>query len=218
MDGELIFTSLAAADLVSDSSWWDIYNEAFPSTERESPKVILRSLEMDVGVAFAARSKDETIAIATTHLLKNPPAVFLVYLATTKKFRGQGCGGELLEYTWKTGYEKLSACNFKALGFVAEVDAPDESGDMEEKYVRERRIGFFARHGVELLPRSYIQPAVDGITTVPMQLIFRPAEGYGPPDSVLADTLVRAIYFEKYQGVNGIARESLISLLQVVNH
>ena len=212
MEPELVFTSLTASDLVSDSTWWEIYNEAFPSTEREPPQVILSSLETGVGVAFAARFKAETIAIATTHLLKHPPVVFLVYLATTKKFRGRGCGGELLEYSWKTGSQKLAGCDSKALGLVAEVDAPDESDDKDEKQVRERRIAFFARHGVELLPRSYMQPAVDGITTVPMRLIFRPAEGYGPPDLAFTDMLVHAIYFEKYHAINGITSESLISL------
>jgi hypothetical protein len=218
MDDKLIFTSLAATDLVRDSSWWEIYNDSFPSSEREPPQVIVNSLETGAGMAASARLNDETIAIATTHLLKNPPAIFLVYLATTKKLRGRGCGGELLEYAWQTGHQRLSDNGYNATGLVAEVDAPDESDDAEEKHFRERRIAFFARHGVELLQRSYVQPAVDGITTVPMRLIFRPAEGYAPPDSAFTDSLVRAIYFEKYHAVNGVAKESLISLFGAVNH
>jgi len=218
MDAKIVFTTLTAADLLSDSSWWGIYDDSFPSAEREPPQVILKSLEMGAGMAVAARSNDHTIAIATTHLLKNPPAVFLVYLATTRKLRGRGCGGELLEYAWKTGSQKLSNEGYQATGLIAEVDSPDESDDAEEKHFRERRIAFFARHGVELLSRSYVQPPVDGITTVPMRLIFRPAEGYGTPDSPFTDSLVRAIYFEKYHAVNGIAEESLISLFEAVSH
>ena len=215
MDGKLVFISLTAADLLSDNSWWEIYNEAFPLTEREPPQVIVRSLEIG-GQTFAARSGGETIAIATTHLLKDPPAVFLVYLATKKGLRGRGCGGELLEYAWKTGRQKLSEHGSPATGLVAVVDAPDQSDDTEEKHVRERRIAFFARHGAELLPRAYTQPAVDGTTTVPMRLVFRPAEGFERPDSTFTDALVRAIYFEKYHAANGIAKEPLISLLGAV--
>ena len=218
MNGKLVFISLTAADLLSDSSWWEIYNEAFPVTEREPPQVIVRSLDIGVGQAFSARSGDETIAIATTHLLKDPPAVFLVYLATKKGLRGRGCGGELLEYAWKTGSQKLSEHGSPATGLVAEVDAPEQCNDAEEKHMRERRIAFFARHGVALLPRAYTQPAVDGITTVPMRLIFRPAEGFKHPDSTFTDALVRAIYLEKYHAANGIAKEPLISLLGAVNY
>jgi len=213
MEAKLFFTSLTASDLSSDGSWWEIYNEAFPLTEREPPPVIVSSLEMGVGQAFAARSNGKTIAIATTHLLKNPPAVFLVYLATKKGLRGRGSGGQLLEYAWKSGCQKLSEHGFPVTGLVAEVDAPDQSDDSEEKHVRERRIAFFARHGTELLARAYTQPAVDGTTTVPMRLVFRPAEGFESPDSTFTDALVRAIYLEKYHAANGIAKESLISLL-----
>jgi len=218
MDGKLIFTSLTAADLLRDSSWWEIYKEAFPLTEREPPEVIVNSLEMGVGQAFAARSDGETIAIATTHLLKDPPAVFLVYLATKKGLRGRGCGGVLLEHAWKTGRQELSEHGSPATGLVAEVDAPEQSDDRQEKHERERRIAFFARHGAELLPRAYTQPAVDGTTTVPMRLVFRPAEGFERSDSTFTETLVRAIYLEKYHGANGIAKEPLISLLGAVNY
>jgi GNAT superfamily N-acetyltransferase len=214
MDGKLVFTSLTASDLLSDRSWWEIYDDAFPANEREPPNVIVKSLEMGAGQAFAARVNDETIAIATTHLLKDPPAVFLIYLATMKGLRGRGCGGELLEYAWKTGRQTLFAQGLQATGFVAEVDAPNESDNIDERRVRERRIAFFARHGAELSPRAYTQPAVDGTHTVPMRLVFRPAEEPDNPDSLFTDALVRAIYFEKYHAANGIARESLVSLLE----
>jgi hypothetical protein len=213
MDDKLVFTSLTALDLLSDGPWWEIYNEAFPPNEREPSQVIVSTLETGMGQAFAARSNGETIAIATTHLLKNPPAVFLVYLATKKGLRGRGCGGELLEQAWKSGCQTLSERGLPVTGLVAEVDAPDECDDTEEKHVRERRIAFFARHGAELLSREYTQPAVDGRTTVPMRLVFRPAQDFEVSDSTFTDALVRAIYLEKYHAANGIAKESLTSLL-----
>jgi len=218
MDRKPVFSSLTAANLLSDGSWWEIYNEAFPLTEREPPNVIVNIIEKGMGQAFVARSNGETIAIASTHLLKQPPAVFLVYLATKKGLRGQGCGGELLEYAWHTGRRELLDHGYSATGLVAEVDAPDQSYDAQERHVRERRMAFFARHGAEALPQIYTQPAVDGTTTVPMRLLFRPAEGPGLPDSTFTDALVRAIYLEKYHAANGISEESLISLLGAANH
>jgi hypothetical protein len=218
MDRQLVISILTAENLLSDSSWWEIYNEAFPLTEREPPQVIVNSIEKGLGQAFIARSNGETIGIATTHLLKNPPTVFLVYLATKRGLRGQGCGGELLEYSWETGCKELSDHGYHASGLVAEVDAPDQSDNSEEKHVRVRRIAFFARHGFQTLPQAYTQPAVDGTTTVPMQLIFRPAKAFERPDSTFTDGLVRAIYLEKYHAANGISEESLMSLLGAANH
>jgi GNAT superfamily N-acetyltransferase len=217
MNDNPVFTSLTAEELLRDSSWWEIYEEAFPLTEREPSQVIVNSLVMGVGLAVAVRANDSTIAIATTQLLKDPPAIFLVYLATTKNLRGRGCGGELLEYAWKTGRRTLSDSGYSTIGLVAEVDAPDQSDSMEEKRIRERRIAFFSRHGAKLLPYSYTQPAVDGVNTVPMSLVFRPADGHEQPDSAFTDALVRAIYFEKYHAVNGISKDSLTSLLGAVN-
>jgi len=95
MDGKLVFISLTAANLLSDSSWWEIYDEAFPHTEREPPQVIIRSLEMDVGQAFAARSGGETIAIATTHLrLLRPENSTTLLQDTTQIYSTYDCFSE----------------------------------------------------------------------------------------------------------------------------
>jgi hypothetical protein len=74
-------------------------------------------------------------------------------------------------------------------------------------------MSFFRRHGLKLLPDPYKQPPVDGIASVAMSLMFRPADGQSEPDSELVRALVRAIYFEKYHAINGISRDSLNSLL-----
>lgn len=213
MDEELTFDCLTAEGLACDGTWAGIYNESFPSSEREPLRVIGESVRRGVGMALRARAGGETVAVATTHLLNDPPAVFLVYLATAGGLRGRGRGGALLEYAWRAGAERLAARGARALGMVWEVDATGGSRDAEELRVRARRVAFFGRHGGELLPRPYVQPPVDGIAPVPMSLMFRPAEGRGLPDAELTEALVRAIYLEKYRAVNGIPEESLESLL-----
>lgn len=209
---KVVFNCLSAEELVRDNAWWEIYDEAFPASERESSQVILNSLEHNVGLALRAKTGDRTIGIATAHLLRDPPAVFLVYLATDRNMRGRGCGSELLEYTWHSGIQKLSQAGLSATGLVLEVDSPDVIDDAEEKHLRERRIAFFGRHGCKLLPDRYIQPPVDGSTLVPMRLMFRAAEDshYQPE----IKRLVRSLYFEKYNAINGIPGEILENLLQ----
>lgn len=214
MDQKLIFNSLTPAELKANDSWWEIYDTAFPSAEREPRAVILDSLKTGVGLALSVHSRDETIAIATLHLLKNPAAVFLVYLATTRNLRGLGLGSALLEYTWKTGVKKLSESDRQAIALIAEVDSPEESVDIEERHLRQRRIAFFQRQGLKLLPHPYTQPPVDGKTNVPMRLMFRGAAECPEPDTMLTEQLIRAIYFEKYHTINGIPKEALTRLLQ----
>lgn len=217
MDENLAFDSLSSTELMRDSAWWEIYNEAFPLSERESPQVILNSVQREVGLALRARIEDRTIAIATTQLLKDPPAVFLVYLATDRNMRGRGCGGDLFEYAWQSGSQKLSEAGLDAIGLVLEADSPNEIEDAEEKHLRERRIAFFGRHGCKLLPVKYTQPPVDGSTLVPMRLMFRAAGNYPEPEIFLTKRLVRSIYIEKYNAVNGISIKTLEDLLQETN-
>lgn len=216
-DEKLAFNSLSSTELMRDDAWWEIYNEAFPLSEREPPQVILNSVQREVGLALRARVGDRTIAIATTHLLKDPPAVFLIYLATDRNLRGRGAGGDLFEYAWQSGREKLSDGGLDPIGLVLEADSPDETTDAEEKHLRERRVAFFGRHRCKLLPVEYIQPPVDGSTLVRMRLMFRPAENYPEPEFFLTKRLVRSIYIEKYNAVNGISIKTLENLLQETN-
>jgi len=201
---------MTAKQLRGDEIWWRIYNDSFPPSEREPPDVILKSVLRGVGMAFRARRRGVTYGLATTHLLKDPAAVFLVYLAVAREERNQGAGGELLQGAWEHAAVRLRAQGLRPLGLVWEVDLPQPAaGDAD---VRQRRIAFFQRHGGQLLERPYLQPPVDGIAPVPMRLMFRLAEGEGTPTPETVKALVRAIYFDKYGAINGIDRSILEEL------
>jgi GNAT superfamily N-acetyltransferase len=100
---------MSAEELCCDETWWRIYKDSFPASEREPPEVILKSLLHGVGMAFRACRKGVTSGLATTHLLKDPAAVFLVYLAVARGERSQGIGGELLRSAWEAGAERFRA-------------------------------------------------------------------------------------------------------------
>ncbi len=210
----ILFEYPSPEALAGDRSWWEIYDEAFPANEREPRHVILNSLRKRVGVAVQARQGEQTIGLATVHLLRKPAAVFLVYLAIARHLRGRSLGGLLLEHAWQIGASRLSEQGLTAIGLVWEVDitALAETGDEEHK--RERRIAFFHRQGGYILPRPYSQPPVHGIAPVPMRLMYRPAKGTGLPDPAATEALAQAIYFEKYGAVNGVTTETLDRLLK----
>ncbi|HWR51806.1 MAG TPA: hypothetical protein VN428_11905, partial [Bryobacteraceae bacterium] len=190
---DIQFESAGIAELSRDPEWWDIYEHSFPPEEREPPRVILDSVASGAGLAFRARRGGATAAIATTHLLHRPPAVFLVYLAVESGRRNTGTGGKLLEYTWSASAEKLRERGIHPLGLVWEVDPPGSGAFPASDGLRQRRISFFETHGGILLCRPYLQPPVNGPESVPMRLMFRPAGG-SMPDAATIEGLVRGIY------------------------
>lgn len=206
-----VIESIAAEELRVDEAWWRIYDDSFPPHEREPRDVILESVLRRVGMAIRARRDGVTSGLATTHLLKDPAAVFLVYLAVARTERNRGLGAELLEGAWKAGADRLRTEGLQPLGLVWEVDPPQVAAGAEAGE-RQRRIAFFQRRGGKLLQRSYVQPPVDGIAAVPMRLMLRPTEGEEPPKETV-DALVREMYFEKYGAINGIDRSILEGLL-----
>jgi hypothetical protein len=202
---------ITAEELRVDTTWWEIYEESFPSSEREPPEVILESALGGVGMVFRARQGAMTLGLATIHILKNPPAVFLVYLAVSKKERSQGIGAELFDLSWQSGSGRLREQHLEPCGMVWEIDPP-QAGDGAAS-APQRRIEFFQKHGGQLLDYRYVQPPVDGIASVPMLLMFRPGKGRGTPNSTTVDAIVRAIYFEKYGAINRIDGSILEDLL-----
>lgn len=207
-------------ELEGDDHWWEIYRDSFPANEREPASAILDALRRQTGIAFRACIGRVTAGIATTHLLLNPPAVFLVYLAIDQARRGAGLGGALLEYAWTVSRARLRERGLNPFGMIWEVDSPDLVDDPDEETSRERRISFFRRHGGVPVQQPYVQPPVDGKDPVPMQLMLRPREqapdGAAPdqtPDQTMTNALVRAMYFEKYGAVNGIPASILTNLL-----
>jgi hypothetical protein len=117
-----------------------------------------------------------------------------------------GVGRELFEGAWRISAERIAASGERPLGYLWEVEPAhaDRAGD-----ACQRRVEFFERQGGCVLSRAYRQPPVDGVTVVPMWLMYRPAAASA---AVHVDELVRAMYAEKYGPVNGIDVDGSLEL------
>ena len=208
----VVFDTPSADDLARDDAWWSIYHESFPSSEREPHEVILRSVEKGIGRAIRAREDGQVVGLATIHLLRDPEAVFLVYLAVEARRRGCGVGRQLFEEASAIG----AAARRASSGTVWEVDIPSRGESPAEVLRRERRIRFFERCGGYVLPTLFQQPPVDGIAPVPMHLMYRTEHGRELPKPDEVRRLVRALYFEKYGEANHISSETLTTLLTAI--
>lgn len=211
---DVTFDSPSADALAADPAFWRIYDSSFPANEREPQSVILESLRLGTGPVVRARHGETTAGLVIAHLLREPPVIFVVYLAVDPEFRSHGIGPALFEKIWSVGNQRSSELGREAAGMVWEVDIPERAASEKELQRRRGRIAFFGRLGGHLLPVPYYQPPVDGIDPVPMHLMFRPAPGGTLPDSAGCAALIRAIYFEKYHRANGIPRALLQDLLR----
>lgn len=210
----LIFDRASAAELRDDASFWRIYDDAFPADEKEPRTVILRTLSEMKGAVVRARNRSEddddlrTVGFAVVHDIPSLRARFLVYLAVARSTRGQGIGARLLR--------EIQALPLPGHGgygsgtcTLVEVDNPDGIGDERERERRTARIVFFEKSGFRIIVRNYLQPPLgEGKRPVSMFLMAAGSPG--------AETgkIVRAIYAEKYGGMNGVPHQVLDDLLE----
>jgi GNAT superfamily N-acetyltransferase len=208
---DLEFDAPSADTAGADRELWSLYAESMPAEEREPRRVIVASVAAGDAVLTRARQPAGTIGFAVTHLLKQPPAAFLVYLAVARQARGGGIGSRLFEYAWSTAERAAAERGYELLGVTWEIDDPDRAPNAAEREHRVTRRNFFARLGGAPLAVAYLQPPVNGPVPVPMRLMWRGKAGQPSPD---VRALVRAIYFEKYGAANGVRTETLERLLE----
>lgn len=144
---DLVFDSPSADTLAADGALWQLYDSAFPSTEREPRTVILETLRRGDGVVVRARHDSNSVGLALAHLLRRPPVLFIVYLAVVPELRSRHIGAALFEQLWAAGSKIYSERGTEAEGIVWEVDIPERATSEQGLQQSRRRMAFFARLG-----------------------------------------------------------------------
>ena len=106
-------------------------------------------------------------------------AAFVEHFVIYDEHRGKGCGGEAID------------CVCRKFGkVVLEVEKPEDE-------IKRRRIAFYRRHGFEINPRPYEQPAYRADSgRIPMHLMSYPA--LAADFDGLVGELYEAVYHETY--------------------
>lgn len=201
------------AALRDDAGFWQLYANSFAGAEREPAEVILRSIEQGPGFTLRALTDGRTVGLATGHVLEEPSATFLVYLAVDPAWRSRHLGRALFDAADQSGAARLIERGRVTSGIAWEIDDPSACVSPNERNVRQGRLRFFEKLGGRILETPYLQPPVDGHTLVPMRLMFRPAVGQDLPTGAAIEKLIRAIYFEKYHAINKIPSSMLERLV-----
>jgi len=175
-----------------------IYEESFPSGEREPVTLLLQAISAGLLDCHVVRQGSRLVALAVLLRLRGARAEFLEYLAVAPEVRGEGFGGHLLEHL--IAQLGTSAHASGPLGIIFEVDPPD-AAEADEQTLRLRRIEFYQRHGSSLVDcaHEYRAPNLGSAGTLPYELMWLPGpDGPALLEGPLLRDCVGALLTEGY--------------------
>ena len=112
-----------------------LLKSAFPKKE-QTPMFLLLLGALRKNTHFTA-FYDEGKFVGLLYTIENDRYCFILYLAVNPEMRSCGIGGEILDYAYAQAGDKIIVLNVEPL---------DSAADNHEQ--RERRIAFYARHGI----------------------------------------------------------------------
>ncbi|GEM_PF-7238 len=197
---ELVFSELSALGDAQRERVHAIYLDAFPAQQRLPFDELVRTAGSGDRLFLVALDPAGPVGFATLSRLTTVASTLLEYLAVERTRRGTGVGTSL----WRQLPPALAAWG-APLRLVLEVEDPDEPGIAPtEAEHRQRRMRFYAHHGVTVLPcAEYVMPTVDG-GAEPMRLMYldgttaQQRQPDGLPDGEALRQLVLALYTEGY--------------------
>jgi GNAT superfamily N-acetyltransferase len=176
----------------------EIYEQSFPPSERDDTAHLLASIAAGKRLCYVAARDGVLVGLAVVFGLDDDLSVALLeYMAVAPQERNAGIGGALI-----THLRRSLGSDLGALGMVLEVELPAEA-EGEERALRERRVGFYMRHGastVECAPRYRTPNFEREDETVPFTLLWVPLSDEAPAELVGSHLRrsVEAILTESY--------------------
>lgn len=162
----------------------------FPPAELKPLAVLHRLMEQGVYAPYGWFDQSGTlVAYSFFGCLPQGHAVVLDYLAVCQQYRDHGYGSQCLA--------QISVLWPKHTDILAEVEDPAKSASAEEKIIRERRVAFYQRNGMQVTGLYAEQFGVP-------YLIYRlPLEKHALDDKMLRqelDALYHVLYPEPLYG------------------
>ena len=169
----------------------DIYQEAFPASERIPVPLIETRVNNTDYQLFVGYQESQVVFMAILCNIADTQFVLLAYIATQKSFRNQGIGSEFLNYI-------LPKLKQEEKYLLLEVENPQYGENPE---LRNRRLNFYLRMGAQQLKdvRFAIPPLEESL---PVEMLLMIAPHF--PDKVLSGKIVKKIitwlFIEGYRG------------------
>jgi predicted N-acetyltransferase YhbS len=166
-----------------------IYQNSFPSNERQTLETLKIRLKEKKEVLFAAKINNEVVGMGFLFDLLGSDFLLLDYLAVKENHRGKQIGERLFEFL-KT-YSKTQKKHL-----LMEVDDPD-FGDY--KHSKLKRIEFYQKYGALWLKDvKYVLPALDGTNPTEQILMLVPENSKSEFSGEEIKDLINLLYAELY--------------------
>ncbi len=167
-----------------------IYNESFPSNERQPLSVIKRRVEEGRSKLYAGFHKNEIVCIAFMYHFNSSDFVFLDYMAVAGEFRNNRIGGAFFTFL----IEKAVSAK-KYLLLEVENYLFGENTDQ-----RKKRINFYIRNGAYILKDTpYILPSLDNTQHTEMALMIAPKYKNNKLEKNEIESIYKLLYYELYE-------------------
>jgi ribosomal protein S18 acetylase RimI-like enzyme len=168
----------------------NIYNEAFPSNEKQPLALIKKRITESKSRLFVGLLNKDVTCMALLWDFKEFEFVLLDYLAVAKEYRNNQFGTELFKHL-------SNAVNARKKYMVIEVE-DHLFGD--NKDLRKKRINFYIKNGAYVLNGvPYMLPSLDGTLPTEMTLMISPKYQKDIIEFDKIETLIKRLYIDVYE-------------------
>lgn len=163
--------------LADSSSLREIYLDSFPPHERIDFTSLVASIVSGTRWLYTATDQEQLMGFAISIPRIAADVHLLEYLAVTRYARNGGIGGTLLD-----NLVDAIRAEDNVSGILLEVETDEEGADAERS-LRQRRIGFYQRHGARLIECAphYRAPTDTADQTIAMKLLWLPINSTTEP-------------------------------------
>jgi len=187
---EIVYTEIENTNDIRFEEALQIYNESFPSNERQPLPVLKRRIKEGRSKLFAGLHRNEIVCIAFMYHFNKSDCVFLDYMAVTEKFRNHKIGGSFFSFLME---KVVSAEKYLLL----EVENYLFGNNTDQ---RKKRINFYIRNGAYILKDTpYLLPSLDNTLSTEMSLMIAPKYKTNQLDKTEIEIIFKLLYFELYE-------------------
>lgn len=141
----------------------EIYADAFPANTRFEVDLLRERIDKRLSCLYLGYLEDEEVLMALLWPLKNTEFILLDYIATKKKYRGQGIGTAFMNQINQMLRERNKF-------MLIEVANPEYGSNREQKH---RRVAFYQQVGAKVMQGvRYVVPPLDGSSMITEMLLM----------------------------------------------
>jgi hypothetical protein len=181
-----------------------IYNESFPSHERQPIEIILNRIIEEKSKLYVGIFDDQVVCMSLLWNIDNVEFVLLDYFAVHKKYRNKNIGTHFFLFLSNLTYSSNKYLIFEVENFLYGTNTSE----------RTKRINFYLKNGAYILNDvNYILPSLDKTEDTEMLLMICPNYQNDVIDKKKIEKMIKILYTDLY-----MKKEDDDLLHSILNH